>query len=122
MAQFTCSSQKLDFSRHGKPVYFFFQLTKAGVAAGTTKLQKAHSQLLFWRMWMDLLCAIWYINLIYNTVAQVIRYIFINIPVNNKTHTSETGDISWVYLSNITERTKSGKEWYMQHNWFCEKQ
>lgn len=32
-------------------------------------------------------------------VAQAIRYIFINIPVNNKTHTTETGNTSWIYCT-----------------------
>lgn len=89
MAQFTCSSQKLDFSRHGKPVYFFFPADKSRSCCWYYQTAKSTLTIIILE---DVngpsLCYLIYKFTLQHPVAQVIRYIFINIPVNNKTHTS----------------------------------
>lgn len=101
VAQFTCSSQKSDFSRHGKPVHFFFPADRSRNCC--CYHQTANSTLIIITL-VDVngpsLCYLIYKSDLQSVpVAQVIRYIFINIPVNNKTHTTETGNTSWIYCT-----------------------
>lgn len=101
MAQFTCSSQKLDFSRHSKPVYFFFPADKSRNCYWYYQTAKRTLIIIILEdVNRPSLCYLIYKSNLHSVpAAQAIRYIYINIPVNNKIHTTETGDTSWVYCT-----------------------